>query len=632
MVRSTLSTLLAILVAAGPVMPASGGQAPGANAPANSPPWTPHLADRRHTDFSNSQRFHDLLRAANLYLSLSDALALAMENNLDIELERYTLPIAETELLRAKGGGTLRGLTYTLSETPAGVGGPLSPLVTSAATSTSVTPGSVVASNALELGVLGEAQTNLSMQGSVPQAIGTPVPAFDPTLTGLIDWSHVTTPQANFFSFGTNALVTRTTTAGAGYEQRFSTGTQVSVNFNNSRTGLNSLNTSYNPFTASSLGLTVTQPLLRGFGMSLNRRFIRIASNQQKITNLLFQQQLIQTIYGVIRLYTDLVALTEDVKVKQETVALAEKLFTDTKAQVDEGTLAPVEMTRANAQVFASRQDLINSRGLLEEQEAILKTVLTRRGNQDPEVANAHIIPTDPLNIPEKEDTRPIQDVLSEAVANRPDLGQARLQVENSEISLEGTRNLLRPEVDLVGTAQNSGLAGLANPLSQALSIPFVGGYGDVLNQLITRKFPTYGIGVQVTLPLRNRVAEADVARDELQLRQSEVRVRQLQNQARLEVEDALIAMRRARASYEAAVQTRILQQESLEAEQAKYEVGASTSFFVIQYESLLAQARSTEVAAKSAYVKARAALQRATGSILSDNRISLDAAYKGRM
>jgi outer membrane protein len=170
------------------------------------------------------------------------------------------------------------------------------------------------------------------------------------------------------------------------------------------------------------------------------------------------------------------------------------------------------------------------------------------------------------------------------------------------------------------------------NPLSQAPTIPYVGGYGDVLNQLFTRKFPTYGIGVQVTVPLRNRVADADVARDELQLRQSEVRVRQLQNQVRLEVEDALIAMRRARASYEAAVQTRVLQQESLEAEQAKYEVGASTSFFVIQYESLLSQARSSEVAAKSAYVKARAAMQRATGNILSENNVSLDAAYKGRM
>ena len=630
MVRSTLSTLLVILMAAGPGV---AGQAPATASPANAPqPAIESPGRRYHTDFTNSQRFHDLLRASNLYLSLSDALALAIENNLDIELDRYTLPVADTDVLRAKGGGTLRGVLFTLADTPAGVGGPLSPLVTNAATSTSVTPGSTVASNALELGVLGEAQTNLSVQGTLPQSTGTAPPAFDPQLTGLVNWTHQTDPQIDYFSNDTNSLVTRTTNANAGYQQSFSTGTQVSVNFDNSRTGLNGLGSSYNPFTNSSLGLTVTQPLLRGFGINLNRRFIRIAYNQQKITNLLFQQQLIETVYGVIRLYTDLVALTEDVKVKQETVTLAEKLFDDTKAQVDEGTLAPVELTRAKAQVSASRQDLINSSGLLEEQEAILKTVLTRRGNEDPEVANARIIPTDTLVVPEKDESRPIQEALSAAVANRPDLGQAQIQVQNSQIGLEGSRNLLRPEVDLVGVAQNSGLAGVANPLSTAPSIPFVGGYGDVLNQILTRKFPTYGIGVQVTLPLRNRVAEADVARDELQLHQSEVRVRQLQNQVRLEVEDALIAMRRARASYEAAVQTRLLQQESLEAEQAKYEVGASTSFFVIQYESLLAQARSTEVAAKSAYVKTRAALQRATGSILTDNKISLDAAYKGRM
>lgn len=634
MLRSTLSTILAILVAAGPGAAGSGGQAPASAAPSADlpPPRAPHTGSLPHTDFSNSQRFHDLLRAGNLYLSLSDALALAIENNLDIALERYALPIADTEVVRAKGGGTLRGLLFTLSETPAGVGGPLSPLVTNAATSTTATAGSTVATNALELGLLGEAQTNLSMQGTIPQSTGVPVPAFDPGLTGLVSWSHQTTPQVDYFAYDTNSLVTGITTANAGYQQSFSTGTQVSAGFTNTRTSLNGLTTSYNPFTTSSLGVTVTQPLLRGFGINLNRRFIRIANNERKISSLLFQQQLIETVYGVIRLYTDLVALTENVKVKEETVALAEKLFADTKAQVDEGTLAPVEMTRANAQVFTSRQDLINSRGLLEEQEAILKTVLTRRGNEDPEVATARVIPTDTLSIPEKEETRPIQDQLSAAMANRPDVGQARLQVQNSEVGIEGARNLLRPEVDLVGVAQNSGLAGVANPMSQAPDIPYTGGYGDVLSQLLTRKFPTYGIGVQVTLPLRNRVAEADLARDEMQLRQSEVRVRQLQNQARLEVEDAVIAMRRARSSYEAAEKTRALQEESLEAEQAKYEVGASTSFFVIQYESLLAQARSTEVAAKSAYVKARTALERATGSILSDHGISVDAAYKGRM
>jgi outer membrane protein TolC len=287
-------------------------------------------------------------------------------------------------------------------------------------------------------------------------------------------------------------------------------------------------------------------------------------------------------------------------------------------------------MTRANALVFSSRQDLINSRGLLEEQEAILKNLLTRRGNEDPEVQEATIVPTDPLTIPDKEEVRPIQDLVAEALASRPDLGQAGLQVANSEIGLKGSRNATLPQVDLIGVAQNNGLAGPLNPLAPTADGTFLGGYGGVLNQLFTRKYPTYGIGVQVTLPIRNRIAEADLARDELQLRQSQIRLRQLQNQARLEVEDALIAMRRARASYEAAVQARVLQQESLEAEQAKFEVGASTAYFVIQYESLLAQAKSTEVAAKSAYVKAKAALQRATGTILESNRISLDAAYKG--
>jgi len=360
---------------------------------------------------------------------------------------------------------------------------------------------------------------------------------------------------------------------------------------------------------------------------------MRIAANDRKINTLLFHQQLIATVYGVIRLYTDFVALSEDVKVKQESVAAAEKLYSDSKAQVDEGTLAPVELTRANAQLFATRQDLINSRGVLEEQQAILKNLLTRTGNADPEVQSATIIPTDPLSIPEKEEIQPIQDLFTQAIANRPDLGQANLQIENSQIGLKGARNATLPEVDLVGIMQGNGLAGPLNPLAPASgSTPFIGGYGTVLDQLFAQKYPTYEIGVQVTIPIHNRIAEADLARDELQLKQSEVRLRQLQNQARLEVEDAVIAIRRARASYDAAVQARKYQQESLEAEQTRYEVGASTAFFVIQYESLLAQAKSTEVAAKSAYVKARAALERATGSILEAHRISLEAGIKGKM
>ena len=225
---------------------------------------------------------------------------------------------------------------------------------------------------------------------------GPAIPQFDPALTGQLNWTHQTTPDTDPAAYGTNALTGNTTNANAAYTQGFGPGTELNAGFDNARYTTNSLQSAFSPYTASSLGFTVTQPLLRGFGLAVNRRFIRISKNEQKIAGLLVQQQLIATVYGVVRLYTDLVALYEDVKVKEETLASAEKLYTDTKAEVDEGTQAPVELTRANAQVFSIRQDLIDSRGLLEEQEAIVKNVITRRTDNDPEVLNARIIPTDP--------------------------------------------------------------------------------------------------------------------------------------------------------------------------------------------------------------------------------------------
>lgn len=583
-------------------------------------------------NFRNTPRVHELIRAGGLYLSLADALELTIENNLDIELERYTLLVADTDLLRARGGGTVRGMNFTLAEAPTGVGGPLSPVLTNPAATGSATAGSSVTTNALELGVLGSPQTNLSMQGTIAQSNGTSVPVFDPAIVGQLNWTHQTTPQSNSVTTGTPSLISETTLANAGIQRGFSTGAVAGLMFNNSHQALNSLRTAYNPYTGSNLGLNVSQPLLRGFGLGLNRRFIRIAGDEQKIGGLLFQQQLIASVYGVIRLYTDFVALYQDVKVKQESVTTAERLLSDVSAQVEEGTLAPVEQTRANAQVFSTRQDLANSQGLLEEQEAILKNVLTRQGNEDLEVRSAHIIPTDALEIPAQDNIQPIQDLVAEALANRPDLRQARLQIDISRIGLQGSKNATLPEVDLLGVVANSGLAGALNPLEPSADPALIGGFGGVLDQILSRRYPTYGIGLQLNLPLRNRIAEADFARDQIQVKQSEVRLRQLENQARLEVEDAIIALRRARASADAAAQARQFQQESLAAEQAKFDVGASTSFFVIQYQSLLAQAQSTEVAAKSAYVKARAALERAIGSILTENGISVEAALKGTM
>jgi outer membrane protein TolC len=599
---------------------------PGFGVAAPQAPAAP--ASDRSATAGDSERIRDLVRAGSLYLGLQDALALAIENNLDVELERFAVPQGDTELERAQGGGTNRGLTYTLQEAPVGVGGPLSPLVVAPASSNGPN-GTSVPTNALELGVLGEPVDNYSLQGSVQQSSGTPVPTYDPSVFGQLSWLHQSTLETNPGAYGTSNLVQQGFVANAGIQQGFSTGAQAAFNFDNLHQSSNAANTAYNPVSGSSLGFTVTQPLLRGFGRSLNRRFIRIAGNERKISSLLFQQQLILTVYGVIRLYTDFVALYEDVNVKEETLRSASKLLADTQAQVDEGTLAPVELTRAKAQVFSTEQDLINSRGLLEEQEIILKSVMTRDAGAT--LRGIRIVPTDTLAIPDKDEVRPLQDQVAEAVAHRPDLGQARLQVENSRIGLAGSRNATKPEIDLVGTMQNNGLAGAATGYLAGTNLPLIGGYGSALGQALARDYPTYGIGLQVTLPIHNRIAEADLARDELQVKQSQIRVRQLQNQATLEVEDALIAMRRARASYAAAVQARKFQQESLEAEQTRFEVGASTAFFVIQYESLVAQARSTEVAAKSSYVKARAALDRATGSILEAHNISIDAALKGQ-
>ncbi|HMD50010.1 MAG TPA: TolC family protein, partial [Bryobacteraceae bacterium] len=508
-------------------------------------------------------------------------------------------------------------------------GGPESPLVTSVASSTFAV--GAVPTNPSELGALTSPQDNLSVESTIPFSNGPAIPQFDPILGAQVNWIHQTTPETDLAANGVAAVNSNSTNVNTSYSQGFGPGTELAVNFNNTRQTLNSFASNFSPYITSSLGFTITQPLLRGFGLAVNRRFIRIAKNEGKIAGLLLQQQLIATVYGVERIYTDLVALYEDVRVKEQTLASAEKLYSDTKAQVEEGTQAPIELTRSNAQVFAVRQDLITARGLLEEQEAIVKNVITRRTSDDIEILNARIIPTGTFEVPAQDQIPPIQELLAQAFANRPDLQQADLQVKNSQISLEGSRNGLLPEIDVVGIAQNNGLAGQQNSITPAADPAFIGGYGGALEQIFARRYPTYGAGVNITLPLRNRVAQADLARDEILLRQSQIRTEQFRKQAQLEVEDAVVAMRRARASYEAALQTQALQQESLEAEQAKFEVGASTAFFIIQYQSLLGQAESTVVVARSAYLKARAALQRATATILADNHVELEPAMRGR-
>jgi outer membrane protein len=591
-------------------------------------------------DYRNSGRLGKLIRAGQLYLSLQDAIDLAIENNLDIQLQRYNPGFADSDVLRAKGGGLLRGIDFNIRNLPQGIGGPGSPLLTTVGGTSPIT---TVASNSADLAPLQETTTSVSVNPPFPYATGTPIPQFDPSINGLFQGAHVTTLQTNFNTAGVNPLIATTVVGGVGYTQAFSTGTSINAAFNETRTDANSRTSNYNPYTTGFLSLSIVQPLLQGFSPSVNRRFIRIAQNTQRITDDVFRQQLIETLWSVARLYYDLVSLNEDVRVKRQGVELAQKLYEDNKSQVEIGTLAPIEVKRAQAEVARTREDLTNSTNLVLQQELILKNVLTRRGTADPLIRSARIVPVDPIQVPLNQSPPEADELVASAFQNRPDLAAAGILIENSEISLKGSRNALLPSLNLIGTLQNNGLAGSINPLALGGSIGLnpgvptsvvqsglLGGGGTLLSQIFGHNYPSYALGLQLNIPIRNRVAQADVVRDELQLRQSQVRRQQLENEVRLEVENALVNIQRALSTYRASIETRELQEEALDAEQQRYQVGASTTYTVIQIQRDLAQARSTEIVTQGNYAKAKAALDRATGKTLDVFQVSVDEAYKG--
>jgi outer membrane protein TolC len=392
------------------------------------------------------------------------------------------------------------------------------------------------------------------------------------------------------------------------------------------------------------MNLQISQQILRGFGMALNSRFIRIANNDVKISDLVFKQQIIASVATVVNLYSDLVSFNEDVKVRRQALQLAEKLYNDNRKQVEIGTLAPIEIVRAEAEVARSQQELTQAETQVLQQETILKNYLSRTGVASPSLADARIVPTDTLSIPDVEAIEPVQDLVARAIENRPELQQTALAIDNARISLQGSKSQLLPSLNLVASAQNSGLAGQGNelyrpssptaPLNPLANIEprLVGGLGGVWSQILGRSFPDYAFGFQLSVPLRNRAAQADVTRDQLTLRQSELRQRQELNQIRVDVQNAVIGLQQSRARYQAAQKSRVLQEQTLDAEQKKYALGASTIFFVIQAQRDLAQAQAVEVAALSTYNRARVALDRATGQILDRFDVNVEEAMRGKV
>lgn len=565
---------------------------------------------------------NDLLHNGVLNLSLDDAIALAIANNLDAEIHRYDLGIADMDIMRTKGGGTSRGVSFNVSQLPNGVGGPAGPLLSVASPTANPTSTSVSASF-FDVSEITEQQNSLSLQGSSTFSSGPPIPSYDAELNG--QFARVRIDQNN--AAGTVTQGTSGTSNGnlanLSVMQGFSTGLTLQAGVNNNGALAAGLS-SDNPFSTPNVQVALIQPLLRGFGANVNRREIRVAKNNKKISKLVFGQQLIELVYGVTRLYYDFVSLNEDVIVKQEALTAANKLYDDDKIQVDVGTLAPIELMRVKALVSAAQLDLVRSQGFLDQQEIILKTQLARKGVDDPALKAAHIKATTTISIPAVEQLEPVDLLVKEALANRPDLAQAALQVTNGKVTLEGSRNQTLPQIDLIADVQTRG----ALATSDVATANQPGGVG--LNTTsIGQTGKIYEAGINIGLPIRNRVARSDAARDTLQLRQMQARLQQLQNQILEEVQSAQRALQMARTAYDASVQSRTYQEQLLQSEKDKLSVGASANFFIVQDQSFLAQARSTEVAARSAYIKARFALDRAVGAVLEKNHINIEDAIR---
>ena len=593
--------------------------AKGLGRPAFLGTYIPHFVPP--LSLRNTDRLSNLIHQGKLYLSLHDAILLAIENNLDVEQQRYQIAMADTDVIRAKGGGVTRGLPLTVAQSPVGIGGPGSPLLNSAASTGSVSPTASTVANVFDVNQLTEASTNLSLQGPSPFSPGPPLPVYDPLLVGQLAWMHlqsiVVPPVKNV---GTNNAFGNLT-----LQQGISTGAQFLVGSNNAIDLLNFLASSPDPFRRPNVVGSVMQPLLRGWGVDLNRRYIRIAQNNLKVSRLVFRQQLSDLIFGVSRLYYDLVSLNEDVKVKQETLAAARQLYQDDKSQVEVGTLAPLELTRAQALVSSSELDLTRAQGLVVQQEAVLKSVISRNGTGDAALAAVRIVPTDTIIVPETDDTPALAELTQQGLANRADLAQAAIQVKNAEITVKASRNAVSPEIDLIGAAMTLANIGSSSTIKVA---PACAADLDSRRQRkppLRRRLPAQRSFPQPRRPGRRR-ARRDSASADAGPPATTGKPGPRRNQQRL------TALQVARSAYVAAVRSRQFQEQLLDAEMQKLSVGASINFFIVQDEGYLAQARSTEVVARSTYIKSRVSLERAIGTLLESHNIQLDDAIRNEL
>jgi outer membrane protein len=573
--------------------------------------------------FENSVRLADLVKDGKIYLSLSDALALAIENNYDIAIARYNLDIADTDILRAKSGapilfgapsglvtGTLGGSTSTLTTG----GGP---------------GGTTVGSGGAGSGASGLSET-ANGAGPYPENL-------DPTLTGTIQLQRSESPAESIFQ---PRASTNTNQYNFAYNQGFVSGTALQVSFNNQRITTNNFFNDYSPLYLSSFQAQVTQQLLQGAGIWVNKRLIYQAINDRRITDSSFRQQILYTVNQVETIYWGLVQAYEDVQAKERALDQSNQLLEDNKKQLQIGTMAPLDVVSAESSVATDQQALISAQSALKYQQEIIKQAITRNLN-DPQLSQAPVIPTDRVSLEAlPEESQPVEALVQEAFQQRPELEEAVLALRNDEITLKGARNALLPTLNVYGFYGASATGGAQSPnCYNFLSSPAAAcppntyptvSYGTTLSNLVNSSSPNKGAGFNLTINLRDREAQSVQERSLMEYRQAELRLEQLHTEIRMQVVNAMYGLANDRAQVRAATAARDYALQSKDAEQKKLHLGASTTALVLQQERSLAGAEDNLIAAHAAYAKDRSGLYQILASTLQHYDINLTEAAAG--
>ena len=633
--RTSLAVSLAVLTALAPVTPAFAQQgqeqaAPPAQSQSQTPVRTIQLSNENYTsgkrffpnitepykptmvpepDLTNAPRIEQMIQDGKLRISLQDAIDLALQNNLDIAIQRYTPWLAEANILRTLGGGASRG--------------------------------------------------SLTAIGNIPAQ------NFDPLLTSTLSMDERTFPVNNPLTAGTgtgvantfSVLNTHATVGNFQYLQGFHTGTSFSAAFNNTRGSSSSPVNFFNPFINSSFTFTANQQLLNGFGLLANERNIRIARLNKNLADETFQQQVITTITAVGNAYWELAFARGNVDVALHQIELANKLYSDNKKQVDIGTLAPLEIVQAEAQVATANQSLIVDQTTLLQDQLTLLNLITKDPTA-PALRTIEIIPTDTADVPPPEVEKiPLEDAIKEAITKRPDVLQSGTTLKSDDINVRATKNALLPVLNASAYYAAQGLAGnsrtgtsktvAGTPVVDANGNPIAGlfvpstartnpgldtsGLPSALDDMFRGKFPEYNAALTLTIPIRNRQAQSDNVTALLTARQDETRYRQVVNNVAIDVHNTQIVLEQARVTLAAAAKTRDLDQQTLDAEQKKYQLGASTLFNIVSDQNTLAAAASAEVRARINLAEAKVNFDRAMGRTLEVYNITIADAKSGQ-